>query len=125
MNKRQSRVGLCIVEGCDKPIKATRLCDMHYARFRRNGSLYLNKDRKGIAVSDMYYLLDLERTVKSGLAHYWKQNRRGYTISIREAGTYHKNEAASIVESDFDNTTIKISELVVNRLIGDSRRLDI
>src|SRR5690625_3348032 len=30
---------ICEVTNCDKPIKAKNLCDMHYTRLRRNGSL--------------------------------------------------------------------------------------
>lgn len=32
-----STEGLCSVESCNKPVKAKKLCDMHYTRVRRNG----------------------------------------------------------------------------------------
>jgi len=46
--KQYSTEGTCAVNGCDSPIKAKRLCDMHYSRKRRNGTL--ETTRKAIVV---------------------------------------------------------------------------
>lgn len=53
-------------------------------------------------------LLDLERTVKTGIAHYWKAGRRGYTTIDSEVGVYFIDEAQELVEKDFDKLTVSI-----------------
>lgn len=35
---------ICSVDGCNKPKKSKGLCEMHYCRLRRNGSLYLKNN---------------------------------------------------------------------------------
>jgi len=49
-----------------------------------------------------YYLIDLERTVPSGIIHYWKQNRYGYVTDRKEAGRFSYEFARSTVNEDRD-----------------------
>jgi hypothetical protein len=35
-----SRKGKCLVEGCDREIEARQLCEKHYARMRRRGTIH-------------------------------------------------------------------------------------
>jgi predicted nucleotidyltransferase len=65
----------------------------------------------------MYYLLDLERTVSTGVVFYWNPNKRGYTHIIEDAGKYTENEAIEIVEGDFDMRTIMIPETTVEKIL--------
>ncbi len=69
----------------------------------KNGSLFL--------------LMDLERTVGSGVAHYWKANRHGYTQDPTEAGLFDEPVAARLVEEDFDKRTVMISAAVVDKIL--------
>lgn len=62
------------------------------------------------------YLIDLERSVASGVVHYWKANKMGYTTNLKEAGSYDEEVAANIVDSDFNRLTVKISEKKANEL---------
>lgn len=64
-----------------------------------------------------YYLLDLERTIGTGFAWYWKPNRRGYTTELNESGLYREAIAKEIVGTDFDKTTIMISKDVVKNIL--------
>lgn len=43
--KRYSREGCCSADGCNSPIKAKRLCEKHYARQLRYGTLELKSVR--------------------------------------------------------------------------------
>lgn len=61
--------------------------------------------------------MDLERTIGSGRTYYWKAHKRGYTTDLNEAGLYSEITANEIVESDFDNRTIMISEKVVEKIV--------
>lgn len=68
-------------------------------------------------MSTNYYLIDLERTIGSGLVHYWKANRHGYTRDIQEAGLFDEPVAARLVEGDFDKRTVMVSEETVKGII--------
>jgi len=57
---------------------------------------------------DLFVLIDLERSVKTGVTHYWRAHRKGYTTDPKEAGIYTEEEAVKAVESDIDGTTVKI-----------------
>jgi hypothetical protein len=59
---------------------------------------------------ERFYLLDLERTVLYDRLYFWKQNKRGYTNHIEDAGLFFKEIAAKICEADLDNGTIMIPE---------------
>jgi hypothetical protein len=65
----------------------------------------------------MYYLLDLERTLKMNVPTFWKYNRKGYTTDIGEAGMYFEEDAKSIVKSDIEGKTIMVECEVVNRIL--------
>jgi hypothetical protein len=65
----------------------------------------------------MFYLLDLERTIATGNAFFWKAHKRGYTDEITEAGLYDADEAAEIVMDDFNKRTVMIDTKVVNEII--------
>jgi hypothetical protein len=47
---------------------------------------------------DDYFLMDLERTLTSGVPCYWKANRYGYTYNIEHAGIFPKAVAEEIVK---------------------------
>lgn len=67
----------------------------------------------------MFYLIDLERTIGSGIVHYWKGDRRGYTRDIKEAGLYSEYRANEFVKEDFDKRTIKVDENVAKKILKD------
>jgi hypothetical protein len=56
-----------------------------------------------------YFLLDLERTLLSGVPYFWKSNKRGYTYKIQEAGVYEELEALMIAEWDIDKRTVLVN----------------
>jgi hypothetical protein len=66
----------------------------------------------------MYFLLDLERTIATSVPVYWKQNKHGYTKSLQHAGLYSEEEAARIVQNDFDNATVKIHQDFFFKIFG-------
>ena len=70
----------------------------------------------------MYYILDLERTISSGLPFYWKKSRYGYTYSIEEAGLFPKEIADEIVKKDIQGLTVKIH---INTMAELIRNLEI
>lgn len=68
----------CSVEDCDKPLKSKGLCDMHYARLRRYGSL----ERKTVDHSNITVCLAFgceNKSKTSGLCdtHYSNLKRIG------------------------------------------------
>lgn len=69
-------------------------------------------------MKDQCYLLDLERTIKTGIAFYWKPNKHGYTHNIYEAGLYKDTEAIHIAESDHDDRTIVVPVDVVDKIMN-------
>jgi hypothetical protein len=60
-----------------------------------------------------FILMDLERTLSSGVPAFWKSNKRGYSYNIHEAGLYSEEEAEKIVKEDFNERTIKISRKAI------------
>lgn len=64
-----------------------------------------------------YYLIDLERSMRTGLIYYWKPNKFGYTTDLREAGLYDEKEAKDIVDDDIDKRTVLVSELTVKNIL--------
>ncbi|MGC9935260.1 hypothetical protein [Priestia aryabhattai] len=69
----------------------------------------------------MVYLMDLERSIYSGMVTYWKENQRGYTTNLQRAGLYSPEEANDIVEKNVDKRTVIIDEEVVLNVRGDLR----
>jgi len=67
---------------------------------------------------DLYVLIDLERGIKSGVMHYWRRDKRGYTTDPKEAGIYSEEEAVKAVESDMDGTTVKLELEKFARLLS-------
>lgn len=65
----------------------------------------------------MKVLLDLERTIGSGLATYWKPAKRGYTQDINAAGQYPDETAEQIVQDDYDQRTIAIDTKTIENLV--------
>lgn len=83
-------------------------------------------DYKGISkrseklMSDrMYYLMDLERTLISGIPCYWKGNKYGYTYNIKFAGLFNEDLADEIIKNDLDLKTVKISHDVALKILGE------
>jgi hypothetical protein len=64
---------------------------------------------------EQYLLMDLERTIVSGVPCYWKGNRYGYTYEIDHAGVFSKALAKEIAQHDLDQKTV----LVPYKLVFD------
>jgi hypothetical protein len=69
-------------------------------------------------MTDQYYIMDLERTLTSGVPCFWKGNKHGYTYNLQHAGIYPKELAESIAESDRDKRTVLISLQTVFDILG-------
>jgi len=69
----------------------------------------------------MVYLIDLERSIYSGMVTYWKANKNGYTTNLQRAGLYSPETAKDIAEQDFDKRTVIVDQEVVMRIRGDLR----
>jgi hypothetical protein len=65
-----------------------------------------------------YFLLDLERTIQSGVPAYWKGNKHGYTYNIQFAGIFSEEIANEIVRHDLDNATVKVPVRLVIEVLG-------
>lgn len=68
--------------------------------------------------ANQYYLMDLERTLTSGVPCYWKGNRHGYTYSLQHAGIFPEELAAEIVKHDLNKRTVQISLQTVFEILG-------
>lgn len=66
-----------------------------------------------------YYLMDLERTLISGIPCYWKQNKYGYTYNLKFAGLFAEDLAEEIIKNDQDEKTVKVSEKVALTYLGN------
>jgi hypothetical protein len=66
----------------------------------------------------MYYLLDLERSIRTERLHYWKKNKHGYTTIVEEAGLFSVDDAVHIANADMDNYTVMIDKTVVDKLLS-------
>lgn len=67
---------------------------------------------------EQFILMDLERTLSSGVPAFWRSNKRGYSYNIHEAGLYSEEEAEKIVKEDFDKRTVKISLTTVENILS-------
>ena len=67
----------------------------------------------------MFYLLDWERTLQSGIIHYWKGNKHGYTFIRASAGLFSEEEASRIVERDRDNKTVMLAKVFVDDIVKE------
>lgn len=67
---------------------------------------------------DWCYLIDLERSLQTGIVHYWKPFNLGYTTNFKDAGTYPESIAKKMQESDVNKTTIAILESVAYKVIN-------
>jgi hypothetical protein len=64
----------------------------------------------------MFYLIDLERSNKSGgSVFYWKAHKRGYTSNLAEAGLYSLSEALEIQKNDLDDNTLLLPKQTAER----------
>ena len=58
-------------------------------------------------MNDEYVLiLDLERTVYTGLNHYWLRAERGYTTDKEKAGRFLCSDAIEICKNDIEDNTL-------------------
>lgn len=64
-----------------------------------------------------FYLLDLERTILSGRAHFWKRSKHGYVTDLAEAGLFNGIEAHKIIVEDHDNRTMMIHKTIVENIL--------
>lgn len=69
-------------------------------------------------MSESYYLMDLERTLTSGVPCFWKGNKHGYTYNLQQAGIFSKDIADEIVKHDIDKRTVAISISTVFEILG-------
>lgn len=67
--------------------------------------------------ANMFYLIDLERSVGSGIVHYWKTGQRGYTTRLEDAGIYSDAHSSQLVKEDFDQFTMRIPMETANKAI--------
>jgi hypothetical protein len=65
-----------------------------------------------------FILMDLERTLASGVPAFWKSNKRGYSYNIHEAGLYDEKQAEKIVKEDIDKRTVQISLKTVEDILS-------
>jgi hypothetical protein len=65
-----------------------------------------------------YILLDLERTLSSGVPAYWKGNRYGYTYKIEYAGIFPEGAAKEITKNDRDGKTVAIPIALVQKILA-------
>lgn len=65
-----------------------------------------------------YFLMDLERTLSSGVPCFWKGNRYGYTYKIETAGIFPREIAQEIVSNDRNKNTVMISVEQVQNILG-------
>jgi hypothetical protein len=70
----------------------------------------------GVFNVKMCVLLDLERTIISGKAHYWKPNKMGYTTDIAAAGRYPESLANQIANDDIENKTVVIPQSLIDNI---------
>lgn len=59
-------------------------------------------------MNEQAILIDLERTLGTGLVHFWKRTEFGYTTKPGEAGRFHKERAETIAFQDYDNNTVVV-----------------
>jgi hypothetical protein len=66
----------------------------------------------------IYFLMDLERTLQSGIPCFWKGNKFGYTYNLKFAGLFPEGIAEEIVKNDHDRKTVKIPLDLVKDVLG-------
>lgn len=70
---------LCKVEGCDRPIEARGLCNMHYQRWWNHGTT--DRKRRGIGEKQECKVIGCDMTTKGGFGycgvHYRRFKRYG------------------------------------------------
>lgn len=71
----------------------------------------------------LVYLLDIERTILTGVPCFWKGSRHGYTYSITEAGLFSKEFAEKMCKQDIDQTTVLIEEKAVKKILEKVTKL--
>ena len=64
----------------------------------------------------MYYLIDIARTITNNKTMFWRENKKGYTKDITDAGIYGEIEALIICKEDIDKDTVMLP-------IGENRRI--
>lgn len=67
----------------------------------------------------MVVLMDLERTIGSGRAFYWRSNRHGYTTDIEEAGRFSDEAAEQILADDIDGFTVAIGVDEIEKILAN------
>lgn len=121
MKKRQSREGICRVDGCRSPIKAKRLCEKHYARQRRNGTL------ETVTVDKELYPLCIafdcnEPSHTKGLCSYHYNNYKKYKTPYlpvvirlcRVEGCGNVHQARGLCQKHYHDWNKLLEELEIN-----------
>lgn len=125
--KNTSTKGCCIVEGCQRPILAKKMCEMHYARHRRYGTVKLQKHKRYIGDECIVFDCNKKRKTQGYCeAHYsvYKEHGTPYRpeviklCGVEDCGNihlakglcrHHYNEwhklleAIEIVDNDINN----------------------
>lgn len=57
-----------------------------------------------------YILIDLERSLKTGRLFFWRENARGYTDDLAEAGAYEAGKAYAQCYGDLDGRTVAMKK---------------
>jgi hypothetical protein len=70
-----------------------------------------------------YFLMDLERTLASGVPCFWKANKHGYTYNLSFAGLFPEEVAKEIVENDLDKRTVMIHYRTVEDIFQGKLKL--
>jgi hypothetical protein len=65
---------------------------------------------------EQFLLMDLERTIGTGAACFWKANRYGYTYEVDYAGIFSKELAEEIVKNDLDQKTVLVPLNLIREL---------
>jgi hypothetical protein len=69
--------------------------------------------------NDMYYILDLGRSIVLNKLVFWKQNKHGYVFEVNEAGIFTEEQAEEIVKKDINKLTCSVSADKIERLFEE------
>lgn len=74
-------------------------------------------------MDERYFLMDLERTIMSGVPCFWKITKHGYTYQLEYAGLFPKDYAEEIVKQDRDKKTVMISFDLIQKILGKDLKM--
>lgn len=68
-----------------------------------------------------FYLIDLDRSRVSDMAVFWRADRQGYTVNLKDAGRYTEFEASQIAARSEDCIAVECSAIAdehVQHIVG-------